>query len=189
MTSGYEGDSLSTNEAPSLRVPPGETVLLSPESDRFKGRYRTVEPRTAQELRGLVGLSEEGAAAAREAGVCCRPVDLVGLIPSPGDLDSEDEGVRGSAFDVVGRALRAYLRSPTPKQFVLMEPAIGRFLELMEVTVNLVTLNDIHIADGATLTISTNTHLLEANRVVIEGTGKIDGSGYMKLKVTSIEGI
>jgi hypothetical protein len=189
MASRRKGDSVSARKPPSLRVPQGETVLLSPESDRFKENYRTLEPRTAQELRELIGLSEEGARTARGAGVCCQSGDQFAEIPSPGDLDSEDEMVRWSAFDTVGRALRTCLRTPNPKQFALLEPAIARYLELMAATVNLVTLNDVHVANGATLTISTNTHLLEANKVVIEGTGKIDGSGYMKLKVTSIEGI
>ncbi len=182
-------ESASSKDAPSLRVLSGEAVLLSPESDRFRDSYRAEQPRTAQALRELIGLSEEGAEAARKAGVCCLPDDSRGEIPSPDDLHSADDVVRGNAFDAVARALPAYLRTPTPRQFALIEPAIGRFLEVTEFIVNYVTLADITIADGGTLTISTDTHLLEAHRIVIEGTGNIDVSGWIKFKVTSIEGV
>jgi hypothetical protein len=41
--------------APSIRVEPGETLVLSPESDRFGEHYRRVQPRSAKEARGLIG--------------------------------------------------------------------------------------------------------------------------------------
>jgi hypothetical protein len=181
-------DRAPVSDAPALRVLSGETVLLSPESDRFKEFYRSTQPRSAQQLRKMIGLSDAGAEAARAAGVCCQPGDQPDAFPPPEDLSSDDEVVRGRAFDVVGRALQTYVRTPTPQQLVPMEASIERFFELTGFIVNLVALQDIYVADGAVLTVSENTHVLEANKVVIEGTGRIDCSGYMKLNVYSIEG-
>ena len=55
-------------------------------------------------------------------------------------------------------------------------------------TLNLVAFSDIYVADGATLVISSDTHVVEARRVVIEGSGRIMRSGFTKFKVESIQG-
>jgi hypothetical protein len=174
--------------APSIRVEPGETLVLSPESDRFGEHYRRVQPRTAKEARGLIGLSDEMTQSLREAGACCEPSDPRGSFPAPQELESDDEEERGRAFDDVGRGFASFLTTTTPQLLAPLEPAIERYLNLTKLELNIVALRDILVADGATLTISHDTHLVEANNIVIRGSGQINCSGFTKMNVNSIEG-
>jgi hypothetical protein len=173
----------------SLRVNQGECAVMSPESDRFQEYYRRVQPRTAKEVRELVGLSADMAKAMREWGVCCQHADELATFPPLEELSSEDDLVRGRAFHAVEKGLNSYVMSTTPELLAPMEPAIDRYLELTGLALNFVSLADIYVADGATLTISIDTHLLEANDIVIEGSGRIKSSGYLKLNVNSISGV
>lgn len=172
----------------SMRVEAGECVVLSPESQRFKENYRQVRPRTAKEVRTLIGLSEEMAKTLHERGVCCpQSMNPSAIVPAE-ELDSPDDAVRARALDITDKALYSYVCSVNPAVMVQMEPAIGRYLEIVNVVLNIVTLPNIEVADGATLTISSDTHLVEANKLIIHGTGRIDCSGFTKFNVTSIEG-
>lgn len=172
----------------SLRTESGETVVLSPSSDRFRDHYRRVHPRSAKEAREVIGLSDEMACALRNSGACCQPDDHPSAAPAPDELESEDENERGRAFDDVGRGFASYLTTTSPELLGPMEPAMTHFVELTKLELNLVTLQDIEVADGATLTISEDTHLVEANNIVIRGAGQIKCSGFTKMNVNSIEG-
>ena len=175
-------------DARSLRVEAGECVVLSPQSDRFREHYRRAQPRTAKEARGLVGLSEEMATSLTNAGVCCQQIEQPAGFPAPDDLESEDDSVRAVAFDNAARGLFAYLLTTTPELLVPNESSIERYLELTRPELNLVSLEDIEVADGATLTISEDTHLVEANKIVLHGSGAINCSGFTKMSVQSMEG-
>jgi hypothetical protein len=175
-------------DAQSIRVEPGERVVLSPESQRFKENYRQVRPRTAKEVRNIIGFSEEMAKTLHEQGVCCQQFMNYSAIVRAEELDSLHDAVRARALAITDMALYNYVCSVSPAIMVQMEPAIGRYLELFNIVLYIVTLQDIEVADGATLTISSNTHLVEANKVIIHGTGRIDCSGFTKFNVTSIEG-
>jgi len=185
---GESGALSKKGDGPTLRAETGESVVLSPESARFREHYRRVQPRTAKEVRDLIGLSDEMAKSLRESGVCCQQHDQPVGFPAPHELESEDDLVRGRAFDDASKGLYSYVCSTTPEQMAAMEPAIERFLELTRLELNLVALQDIEVADGATLTISGNTHLVEANKIVIHGDGRINCSGFTKMNVNSIEG-
>jgi hypothetical protein len=173
----------------SLRVEPGECVVVSPASERFGGHYRRAQPRTAKEARDLLGVSEEMADALRECGACSEEITELVRVPSPDELTSEDEVVRGQAFETAGLGLRDFLLSPSPARMAQMVPVIDRYLELTGLALNVVSLRDIHVADGATLEISDDTHVLEANDIVIEGSGTIKSSGFLKLSVNSVQGV
>jgi hypothetical protein len=173
---------------PAVRAEPGETVALSPQSDRFSNHYRRVQPRSAREARELIGLSDEMTHALREHGACCQPDDKPYAAPAPEELESEDEQERGRAFEDAGRSFATLLTTTSPELLSPMEPAIARYLDLTKLELNVVTLQDIEVADGATLSISDDTHLVEANNIVIRGTGQIKCSGFTKMNVNSIEG-
>lgn len=175
-------------EADDLRVDTGETLVLSPQSERFQRCYRIAQPRTAQEFRALVGVSEEAAQTFRQRRGPTRSVDEVGGYVLPEELDSPDDYVRGRATALASSALLEYLKSADPYMMPQVEAAIGRHLEIREVVLNLATLADIYVADGATLEISDDTHLVEARNVVIKGNGKIRCGGFTKFSVESIEG-
>jgi hypothetical protein len=174
--------------APSIRAEPGERVVLSPQSDRFREHYRRVQPRSAKEARELIGLTDEMAHSLREAGACCHPSDNQASFPAPHELESDDEQERGRAFEDVGRGLASFLTTTSPQLLAPLEPAIERYLSLTKFEVNIVALHDIVVADGATLTISDDTHLVEANNIVIRGSGQINCGGFTKMNVNSIEG-
>ena len=186
--SSSKSDSTVNADGQSIRVEPGECVILSPESQRFKNNYRQVRPRTAREVKTLIGLSDEMARTLHERDVCCQQSTDVSVIVPAEDLDSPDDAVRARALDITDNALYSYVRSRNPALLVQMEPAIDRYLEMINVVLNTVALQNIEVADGGTLTITTDTHLVEANKIIIYGTGKIDCSGFTKFKVTSIEG-
>jgi hypothetical protein len=174
----------------SLRVESGECIILSPKSPLYKKNYRQVRPRTAKEVREVIGLSEEMTKAIRAQGVCCHRHTNLPTTISTADLDSEDKAVRTNAMNLTHKALRAYVTSVNPAFLAHMEPAIGRYLDIVGLVLNIVSLkNTIEVADGATLIISDNTHLVEASKIIIHGTGKIKCSGLIKFNVASIEGI
>jgi len=175
-------------DGPSLRVEPGETAVLSPDSDRFRKHYRRVQPRSGKEARELIGLSDEMTHSLREAGACCQPSNQPSSFPAPHELESDNEEERGRAFDDVGRGFASFLTTTNPELLAPIEPAIERYLNLTRLELNVVALRDIEVADGATLTISPDTHLVEANNIVIRGSGQINCSGFTKMNVNSIEG-
>jgi hypothetical protein len=181
--------SSSKNEGTqSIRVESGERVILSPESQRFRENYRQVQPRTAKEVRRIIGLSAEMAKTLHERGGCCQPsMSLSAIVPAE-ELDSPNDSIRARALDITDKALYSYVCSANPAGMVQMEPAIERYLEIINLVLNIVTLQDIEVADGAILTISSDTHLVEANKIIIHNAGRIDCSGFTKLNVISIEG-
>jgi len=176
-------------DAHCMRVESGECVLLSPESHRFKKNYRQVQPRTAKEVRKIIGLSDEMANALNERGACCQhSVDSSAIVPVE-ELDSSDDAVRARALDITGKALHSYVFTVNPAAMIQMEPAIGRYLEIINLVINIVTLPNVEVADGGALTIPSETHVVEANKIVLHGTGRIDCKGFTKFNVVSIEGI
>lgn len=174
----------------SLLVESGERVVLSPKSHLYKQNYRQVRPRSALEVREVLGLSEGMAKAMREQGVCCQQSMNIPVAVSASDLDSKDEATRASALNLTHNALHDYITSVNPRAIAHVEPAIERYLDIVGLVLNVVSLkNTIEVADGATLTISEDTHVVEANKIIIHGTGTINCSGFTKFNVASIEGI
>ena len=174
----------------SLRVESGETAVLCPKSRLYKENYRQARPRTAKEVREVIGLSEGMAKAMREQGVCCHPSMDLPAIVSAADLDSKDEVVRTRALELTHKALHNYVISPNPSVMAHMEPPLERYLVIVGLILNIVTFkNTIEVADGATLTISEDTHVVEASKIIIHGTGRINCSGFTKFNVASVEGL
>ena len=171
-----------------LRAETGETIVVSPQSERFRRHYSTAQPRTAKEFRAIVGLSEEASQTLRQRPAWTPTVDEIGGYLVPEELDSPDDHVRARASDLASKALLSYAKSANTDILSQVESAIARHLEILGVSVNLVALSDIYVADGATLVISSDTHVVEARQVVIEGSGKIMCSGFTKFMVESIRG-
>lgn len=174
--------------AQSIRVEPGECVALSPESPRFKESYRQVRPHTADEVREIIGLSAETVNVLHEQGACCQPsVTSSATVPAE-ELDSPDGGIRERARDITHKAFNNYVYGANPVSLSQMKPAFERFLDISKAVLNIAYLQDIEVANGATLTISKNTHLVTANKIIIHNTGRIVCKGFTKFKVTSVEG-
>jgi hypothetical protein len=174
------------SEAPSLKLEDGECITLSPTSERFKSAYRQVQPRRAEDVRKILGFSEAGAKALAQ-NTCCSPAPT--FTPRPEDLDAEDPEIRIAARRAAAVALQAFVNSATPAAFAYLTPALDRFLEITKAVINVVTLCDIEVGNGATLTISPSTLVVYANKVIIHGTGRIVCDGPTTFKITSLEGI
>ncbi len=177
------------NEAQSLHVEEKECITLSPESERFRGAYQQVQPRSAAEVREILGVSAEGIKAIRESGVCCAGPKPPVVSVDPADLESEDPEIRAVARQATYAAFNAYVHGNAPASLEYLAPAFDRYLHLNKAIINLITLRDIEVDDGATLTISASTHVVAANKVIIHATGRIVCRGSTTFRIASLEGI
>jgi hypothetical protein len=66
---------------------------------------------------------------------------------------------------------------------------LNKFLDVTKSVINVAFLQDIEVADGATLTISANTHAVYARNVVVHRTGRIVCQGSVTFRINSLEGI
>jgi hypothetical protein len=171
----------------SISLAPGERLVLSPRTRGFREAYSQVRPRTADELRELVGLSaEETAAFQAKGGWRDPPFDET---VHPEELRSPDDTTRQRAWTLTAQALRQYIHSVQPAALDHMALAIAEFLQLNDATLNVAALQDIEVGDGATLSISDTTHLVTAGKITIHSTGRIVCSGALKMTATSFEGL
>ena len=83
-------------EKQSLQVGEGECLVLSPESPRFKDSYHQVRPRTADEVKTILGLSSAAAKVMQEQGVCCSPAATPAATVPAEDLDAQDDAGPGA---------------------------------------------------------------------------------------------
>jgi hypothetical protein len=176
-----------------LSVESGETVLLSPDSARFKDAYKQLFPRTIEEVRNAIGLSEDVAKALQVRSVSSltlrRASSLTATTIRAEDILSDDRDARFRARALTFEAARQFVVSPDTSHLTQLVPAINQFLVATKAILNIANLLDINVANGATLTISANTHALNANKVTIHGTGRILCQGRLTFKIQSLQGI
>jgi hypothetical protein len=171
---------------PSVRLESGECLTLSPNSERYRAAYQQVQPRRAEDVRATLGLSADATKALQASGMCCQPGPA--MSPLPEDLTHDDADTRGAARRATYTGLQAYVRSAAPNAYANLVPAFNRYLDLTKAVINIITLSDIEVADGATLTISASTHVVNARKVIIHGTGRIACKGSTTFKIVSLEG-
>src|SRR6266542_6113442 len=100
--------------AQSITLEEGECLTLSPDSARYRKVYQQAHPRSADEVRELLGLSPEATKGAQEAGVCCQPGSAPAATAAAEDLDAEDEDVRANARALTYRAFNAFVYGTSP---------------------------------------------------------------------------
>jgi hypothetical protein len=180
-----------------LQVESGESVLLSPTSARFQAAYQQIRPQTIDQVRLVLGFSENAVKALQAAGTATAPAmatagttlrTLSAVIPAS-DLVATDATTRLQARDLAYQAAGAYITSPNPAHFSQMVPVLNQYLIDAKAILNIISLLNIDVADGATLTISKNTHALYANNIVIHGSGKIVCQGRITFKVSTVQGL
>jgi hypothetical protein len=176
------------SEGQSISLEPGECVTLAPESSRLKGVYKQVRPRSADEVRELLSLTGAAAEAAQKSRICCGPDRPPAATPAAEDLDDKDDEKRANARGLTYQAFRAYVHGDNPAALAHLKPAFDRYLELSKAIINIAYLQDIEVADGATLTISASTHVVNARKVIIHRTGRIVCRGSTTFKIVSLEG-
>lgn len=176
-------------EAQSLKLDADECATLSPESGRFRSVYQQVQPRSAKEVRELLGLSPEATSAVHAAGICCHGGEVPAASAAPEELDSKDPMIRAAARQSTYAAFNAYVRGPNPEVYAYLVPTFNRYLDINKAVINIAWLTDIEVLDGATLTISASTQLVRANKIIIHRTGRIVCRGSTTFKIVSLEGI
>jgi hypothetical protein len=176
------------SEPPSISLEPGECVTLSPESSRFKGVYQQITPRSADEVRELLGLTGAAAEAVAKSRTCCLPGSGLVATPAAEDLEAKDAETRVNARRRTYDAFYAYVYGSDTSSLVQLKPAFDRYLGVFKAIINVVLLLDIEVADGATLTISPSTHVLRARNIIIHNTGRIVCQGSTTFKIVSLKG-
>jgi hypothetical protein len=176
-------------EAISLSLEADERVTLAPDSPRFKGVYQQVQPRSADQVRELLGFSDTVAEGLAKSRARFGPERLPAATAAAENLDAKDMATRAQARGVTHEAFRAFVRGSNVDALAHMKPAFDRYLEINKAVINLCILNDIEVADGATLTISASTHVVRARKIIIHPTGRIVCNGSTTFKIVSLEGL
>ena len=177
------------SEDQSLTLEPGECMTLSPDSSRFKKVYQQLSPRSADDVRAALGLSDHALESAHKAGICGCGTQLPAATVAAEDLDSSDETTRAAALSLTHRAFGNYVYGTNPAAFTNFKPAFDRYLAVNKAIINIATLLDIEVGDGATLTISASTHVVKARKIIIHRTGRIVCRGATTFKIVSLEGL
>lgn len=172
-----------------LRVEEGECTTLSPGAHRFKDVYRQERPRSAPEVRKILGLSDESMQALHDSGACCIASRRPAAIASLDELDAQDPAVRSNARQLTYQAFNAYVYGGAAGSSDHLLPMFDKYLEISKAVLNIAWLQDIEVFDGATLTISANTHAVYARKITIHRTGRIVCIGATTFRVTSVEGL
>src|SRR5713101_2455087 len=149
-------------DKPDLRLEEGECVTLSPDSPRFRAVYQQIRPQSIDEVRKIMGLSEEAAQAVAEQ-TCCRPSTATAALVPAADVTSEDDQVRFRARQVAYDVSREYLSSANPSYLAPWQASLDAFIVATKAVLHLAFLGDIDVTNGATLTISSTTQVLYAN--------------------------
>lgn len=177
------------NEAQSLRLEENECLTLSPESERFRAAYKQIQPRSAAEVREVLGLSAEATKAVQAGGVCCHGPQAPAATADAADLGSDDPEIRAAARQATYAAFNAYVHGTAPESLAYLTPVFDRYLDINKAIINIAAFGDIEVLDGATLTISASTQVLRANKIIIHRTGRIVCRGSTTFKIVSLEGL
>jgi hypothetical protein len=171
-----------------LRVERGEKVILSPNSRRFTEDFERIRPHSAAEVRKIVGPSVEVAQALHELGARPQPSAGSSKSAAPEDLDSTDSVIRARAWTNIGNSLRDYVYATDTQFLAPMQPAFQAYLDLAEIVLHVATLPNIEVAHEGVLLVSEDTHVLNADSILIHGTGKIVCLGGTTINANTIVG-
>lgn len=170
-------------QAQNLVIDSEECVNLTPDSPRFKDVVQQFRPQSIAEVRRLLGPSPGSSAEG-----CCMPSALTASLPSPDALMSEDPQERTRARMQAVTAARAYVQAADTRDFKHMEPLLNRFIEISKPILHGFQFADIDIANGATLTLTQNVHLLYASAIRMHGTGRMVCKGPTTIRASSVNG-
>lgn len=170
-------------QAQNLVIDSDECVNLTPESPRFKDLVQQFRPQSIAEVRRLLGPSASGSTER-----CCMPSALTANLPSPDALMSEDPQERTRARMQAVTAARAYVQAADTRDFKHVEPLLDRFIEISKPVLHGFQFADIDIANGATLTLTYNVHLLYAAAIRMHGTGRMVCKGPTTIRASSVSG-
>lgn len=171
-----------------LDITAGQHVVLSPSSPQFQHAYQIVHPQTIDQVREILSSAVPQRATVRRrlspavTALAAKPIHIQ-------DLHAPHAGVLRAARTQAYQVAHEYVHHPDVSSLAAWKPVLDQYLVLSKATLNLAVLLDINIADGATLTISKNTHALYARNVTIHGHGKIVCQGKCSFKLKTLKGV
>jgi hypothetical protein len=195
---------------PDLNVEEGETRILTHESVSMRPLYTAVEVESAADLKELIGIPDLAAPSTPTIGLATiersslerlrrtgalSPEDLPELQPTtlartinPQVLHADRDGPeRDEALSVAHAAAEAFIFGNS-RAVRLHEGLIDTYLKVRGATIFVPIFNDITVADKATLTVSSNTFAVFANRIRLFGTGRIVCNGPTTFDCLSFQG-
>ncbi|WP_395292367.1 hypothetical protein ACF9IK_01205 [Kitasatospora hibisci] len=170
-----------------LRLEANEKLVLSPDSPRFASGYRQVRPQSIDEVRRLLGPVNVPDSRAENL-LAARVPELTKRLLRPEDLKVKDPNARAEARRLAYLAAREYVHTANTAPLKQWRPIIDQWLLEVKPVISVFTAGDIDIADGATLTLSANTHALTAQRIRMHGSGRIVCRGSVKISAVSVDG-
>jgi hypothetical protein len=183
--------SLAANIKPgttNLDVPAGHTVVLSPTAPQFTANYHQIHPQTMDQVRELFWFvrpdpkTVKTRMAAAVAAIAKKPFDIK-------NLESTDVKISRTARLQAYQVATEYVRNADISSLVSWKPVLDRYLVLNKAVLNIISLMDITVNNGATLQVSTNTHAIYARNFIIHGTGKVVCHAKCSFRLTTLQGI
>jgi hypothetical protein len=174
------------DKPPDISVHEGDSLTLLPDSKTLANAFRTIRPRTINEVREVLGPRLPTEFRARTL-VSLRPPELAVGFPSLADLESKDSEERIRALRLAKTATRLYamaIHDVMPD----WKDIIDRYIQLIMPQIVVGTFGDIDVADRATLTIVPTVDAIYANSIRLHGTGKIVCQGPKTFRARSFEG-
>ncbi|MGA2714742.1 MAG: hypothetical protein ABSG41_16705 [Bryobacteraceae bacterium] len=172
-----------------LTVAAGQTVDLSPTAAQYKQFYQQIHPQTIDQVRQVLGFSAASNAALLKAkttpvvrALSLKPIAVAALQPTTAAATLA--ATRISLYN----AGAEYVSHPDPSSYSAWVPALNQYIAQSGAVLNVIGLQNITVNNGATLTISKDTHALYANNIVVHGTGRIVCKGKLTFKINSLEG-
>lgn len=176
----------SVDGRPNVDLAEGESMTLTPDSRRYGPIYKEFRPTRLAELQELIGVRTTDTDRSLQ-GRCCVNEALQSTVLMPEHLQDSDPVSRARADRLTYLATSEYLTGKA-SQLKAWEPVIDAWIRLRKPILQIAYLNDIVVANKATLTLSANTHALYAHTITIVGSGRINCLGPTKIKATSLEG-
>lgn len=187
-----------------------ETATLSYKSKEFKKFYREIKPKSADDVKDLLGVPEfvgKFSISEKKAGKKVDEKDLKGTVrlraPMPAGVDiaklsskllspkqlsshvGEEE--TEEMMSMAHMAMQAYVYGDWTK-VMHWKPALDEYLRLRDAVIVIPVLNNIIVNDGATLHIAPDTHAVYANKIQMYGSGRIVCDGPTTFDCDSFEG-
>lgn len=164
-----------------LVVHEGDSVTLSTKIEQFKPHYKTVYPKTIDEVKEEIGVPKD---VPFSRPLCCDS-PLKTAIPSAEELADPERAMK--ATKMVRLAAREYVKGDY-KNVEQWVGIINSWLVKAVAETHLGTFRNIVVEDGGVLRVSRDTHALYANSIELYGTGRIEAEGDLTIDCVSFEG-
>lgn len=164
-----------------LVVHEGNSVTLSTKIEQFKPHYKTLYPKSIDEVKEAIGVPKD---VPFSRPLCCDS-PLKTTIPSADELAAPERAL--DANKMVRLAAREYVKGDY-KNVEQWAGIVNPWLVKAAAEIHLATFQNIVVENGGVLHVSKDTHALYANSIKLYGTGRIEAEGDLTIDCVSFEG-